>query len=125
MSLSVLIADGNKDHAESLALLVTAWGYDVYVCLEPEAALDFYCKFWPDVMLLDIGFPRRSDGLALVTEAKKLIRTKITTFIAITGHSDDQTRAMAKEAGFYLYLVKPVDLDQLQAILEVLHKEIE
>ena len=57
--LSVAIADDNRDNAESLATLVTLWGHDAYVYIESDSVMEFYAKFWPDVLLLDIGFPSR------------------------------------------------------------------
>ncbi|MFT3883611.1 MAG: hypothetical protein QM703_28680 [Gemmatales bacterium] len=70
MPLSILIADDSADHAESLANLVTIWGHDAFVCLDPNVALAYYEKFWPDIMLLDIGFSLRSDGLAVARKAR-------------------------------------------------------
>ncbi len=113
-----------RDHAESLANLVTLWGHDAYVYLEPDTALEFYQKFWPDVMLLDIGFPLRSDGLALARKARQLTNAKVSTIIAITGFDDEETKSQAKEAGFDHFFVKPIDLDRLQALLGALHKQV-
>jgi DNA-binding response OmpR family regulator len=122
--LSVAIADDNRDHAESLASLVTLWGHDAYVYLEPDTVMEFYQKFWPDVMLLDIGFPLRSDGLAVARKARQLTQTKVSTIIAITGFDDEETKLQAKEAGFDHFFVKPIDLDRLQTLLSTLHKQI-
>ncbi|MFT3881617.1 MAG: response regulator [Gemmatales bacterium] len=122
MPLSILIADNNVDHAQSLADVVTLWGHDAFVCFDPSIALDYYEKFWPDVMLLDIGFPLRSDGLAVARKARGLTIEKVSTIIAITGHSDDETRTQAKEAGFDYYFVKPIDLTKLEVLLIKLNK---
>jgi len=121
--LSVVIADDNRDHAESLAYVITLWGHDTYVCLEPDVALGYYTKFWPDVFLLDIGFPLRSDGLKVAREAKKLAKKKDSLIIAITGFSDEETQAQAKEAGFDHYLVKPIDLEKLHGLFRELHQQ--
>lgn len=121
--LSILIADDNVDHAHSLAHVLSLWGHDTFVCVDPSVALGYYEKFWPDVMLLDIGFPLRSDGLTVAREARKLTRSKISTIIAVTGFSDDETQSQAKEAGFDHYFVKPIDLDKLQSLLAQIHQE--
>lgn len=122
--LIVAIADDNRDNAESLATLVTLWGHDVYVYMESESVLEFYAKFWPDVLLLDIGFPTRNEGLAVAKKIRQMNKTKVPTIIAITGYSDNQTQVLAKEAGFDHYFVKPIDLDKLKTLLEQLHREI-
>jgi DNA-binding response OmpR family regulator len=116
--LSILIADDNRDQAESLADVVTLWGHDAYVCLDTQVAFGYYYKFWPDVMLLDIGFPLRSDGLGLASQIKKLSKTKETTVIAITGFDDDETRELAMQSGFDHYFIKPMNLETLKNLLE-------
>ncbi len=122
--LSIVIADDNRDHAESLADVITLWGHHAFVCLDPAVALGYYEKFWPDVMLLDIGFPLRSDGLAVARAARKLTRAKVSTIIAITGFDDEETQHQAMDAGFDHYLVKPIDLDRLQKLLTEIHRAI-
>ena len=68
----------------------------------------------PDVILLDIGLPAM-DGYQLAG----VIRTRgiATRIVALTGYGqpDDVKRALA--AGIDAHLVKPVDLDALQAAL--------
>ena len=122
--LRVAIADDNRDSAESLATLVTLWGHDAYVYLESESVLEFYVKFWPNVLLLDIGFPTRLEGLAVAKKVRQMNKTKVSTIIAITGYSDNQTKVLAKEAGFDHYFVKPIDLDKLKTLLEQLHRNL-
>jgi len=38
--------------------------------------------------------------------------------VAMTGYGREEDRSMAKTAGFDMHLVKPADLDELQALLE-------
>lgn len=116
-SLSIIIADDNRDNAESIATLLQLWGHTTHVCRDPLAALGHYMKIMPDVMLLDIGFPLRSDGLKVARQAKQLDSQKSAIIIAVTGHSDDETRDLAKDAGFDHYFVKPVDLERLKQLL--------
>ena len=121
--LGVVVADDNKDHAESLASVITLWGHDAYVCLKPQRVLEDCLKYWPDVLLLDIGFPLRSDGLGVAKVVKKHSGTKKTIVVAISGFSDDVTIQQAMEAGFDHYFVKPVDLDKLSSLLKCLHQK--
>lgn len=123
--LSIVVADDNSDAAHSMADVLTLWGHDAFVCLDPQIALGYYTKFWPDVMLLDIGFPLRIDGLNVAREVKKLAKTKDTVLIAVTGFNDDETKQLAHEAGFDHYLVKPIDLQRLEMLLtEIVHQQV-
>jgi CheY-like chemotaxis protein len=38
--------------------------------------------------------------------------------VAVTGYGHDEDRRRALEAGFDAHLVKPVDLDELRAVIE-------
>lgn len=115
--LSVVIADDCKDNATSLAELVTLWGHDANVCLQPELAVEYCLKFWPDVLLLDIGFPLRTDGLRVAREVRKLPRARNALIVAITGFGDEEVEIQAKEAGFDYYMLKPVDLSKLEYLI--------
>ena len=65
--------------------------------------------------LLDIGLPVM-DGYELARRLRSQLGT--VRLIAITGYGQPDDRARAKEAGFDAHLVKPVDLDELQAALD-------
>ena len=47
------------------------------------------------------------------------------TLVALSGYSGGEYRARAREAGFDAYLVKPVELDELRAVLGSLARERE
>lgn len=121
--LGVVVADDNRDHAESLASVITFWGHDSYVCLRPEKVLEDCLKYWPDLLLLDIGFPRRRDGLGVAKVVKRHSGTKQIVVAAISGFGDHITINEALDAGFDHYFVKPVDLDTLSSLLRCLHQK--
>jgi len=116
--LCTVIADDNQDQAESLAQLIIMWGHDAHVCLAPQETLDCCQRLLPDVVLLDIGFPLRTDGLRLARQIRELFGERPVTIIATTGFEDDETIEQAKEAGYDHFLIKPIDLKQLQELLK-------
>ena len=122
-ALSIVIADDNHDAAESMALVLTLWGHDVNVCQYAEKTIDCCIKHWPDVILLDIGFPTKKDGLGIARELRKWPRLRDAAIIAVTGYGDQETRDLAMEADFDHYMVKPVDLDELKQILALIKPE--
>jgi PleD family two-component response regulator len=66
--LRVLVADDNRDAADSMSLLVKMWGHEVRQTYDGAAALEIAAAYRPDVLLLDISMPNM-DGCQL---AKRL-----------------------------------------------------
>jgi CheY-like chemotaxis protein len=69
-----------------------------------------------DVLLLDIGLPGM-DGYEVAKRLRQEARFKDTLMIAISGYGRDHDRQLSREAGFDDHLVKPVDLEKLNALL--------
>jgi CheY-like chemotaxis protein len=111
----VLIVDDNEDAAESLNILLESFELDVRVAHSGPEALAIFAAFQPAFVLLDIGMPGM-DGY----EVARAIRSGVgpqPVIVAVTGWGQEADRQRAREAGFDHHLVKPVDLDELQAII--------
>jgi PAS domain S-box-containing protein len=108
----VLIADDNHDAAESLALLLTMHGYDVFVATDGMQALDTVMSFEPDVVLLDIGMPRMN-GYDVARELRARSKGPDLRLIALTGWGQSDDRQRAFDAGFDAHLTKPPDIESL------------
>jgi hypothetical protein len=54
----ILIADDNRDAADSLAFVLRRVGHEVRTAYDGEEALDMASSFRPELALLDIGMPR-------------------------------------------------------------------
>ncbi len=70
----------------------------------------------PDVVLLDIGLPGM-DGYEVARRLRQAEATRNLLLVAVTGYGQDDDRRKSSAAGFNHHLVKPLDLDQLEAIL--------
>ena len=112
----VLVVDDNQDGAEMLAELLVGRGYDTRVAHDAPAALDVAAEFAPDVALLDIGLPAM-DGYELAARLRELPGLSRLRLIAVTGYGRKEDRRRTQEAGFHLHLVKPIDMDALEATL--------
>jgi DNA-binding response OmpR family regulator len=113
--LAVLVVDDNRDAAESLALVIRHASYKVQTAYSAgEAATHMQAGFSPDAILMDIGLPDL-DGFAV---GKELCRglPKRPLLAAVTGHSDLDRRA--REEGFQVCFVKPVDPGLILSLLE-------
>ena len=114
--VSIMVVDDNVDAASTLAMLLEASGHRVMVEHEPLHALERARKEQPRVCLLDIGLPGM-DGYELARHLRAQPETSRALLVAITGYGQDSDRLLATEAGFDRHLVKPIDLDTLQAAL--------
>jgi PAS domain S-box-containing protein len=116
-SLLILIVDDNADAASLMAMLLEASGHELVVEHSPHRALELARKVSPDVCLLDIGLPEM-DGNELAQRLRAAPETANSVLIAITGYGQDEDRKQTRAAGFNHHLVKPVDLQQLNSLLE-------
>lgn len=53
MPLRILIADDNRDNADSLAMLARVWGHEVGVAYDGASALVAATEFRPGVMIVE------------------------------------------------------------------------
>lgn len=112
----VLIADDNRDAADSLAELMRDMGADVFLAYDGEQAVEMARAFRPDVALLDIGMPKL-DGYQAAQRIRSDAGDRPPKLIALTGWSQDEDRRRARDAGFDEHLVKPAELDKLRRLL--------
>ena len=108
MARKVLIADDNRDAADSLAALLQLDGHETRLSFDGEGALTMYEQFEPDVCLLDIGMPGRN-GYEVARRIRQMPGGRRPVLIAITGWGQESDRHLAMEAGFDHHLTKPVD----------------
>jgi PAS domain S-box-containing protein len=113
----VLIADDNKDAADSLAMLLEIDGHEVRVAHGGHAALALAQAFRPEIALLDIGMPALS-GYEVAIALRKEPWGKAMQLIALTGWGQESDRRRSKAAGFDRHLTKPIDMDALWAVLK-------
>ena len=115
-ALRVLVADDNKDAADTLAALLEVMGHNVRYVHDGEAAVQMATEFDPQLVLLDIGMPRLN-GYEACRQIRALPRGSAMTLVAITGWGQPEDRRQSREAGFDQHLVKPVEPDVLAQLL--------
>jgi PAS domain S-box-containing protein len=116
-ALRILVVDDNEDAADTLAMLLEAAGDEVFVENGSRRALERARETMPQVCLLDLGLPEM-DGAELARRLRAAPETAHALLVAVTGYGQESDRARTGEAGFDHHLVKPIDLDRLQRILE-------
>ncbi|HEY8049112.1 MAG TPA: response regulator, partial [Ramlibacter sp.] len=116
----VLVVDDNEDAADTCATLLQMTGYDVRVAYTPDAALQMFGLFQPDVAILDIGLPGMS-GYELARQMRK--RGYEGKLAALTGYGQATDMAASKAAGFDAHLTKPVAPGELMDLVAKLVAE--
>jgi CheY-like chemotaxis protein len=119
--LKVLVADDNRDAADTLAALLGLWGYEVRVAYEGAEAFRAALADVPDCLISDISMPGL-DGYALARRVRAEPRLARVRLIALSGFSDDAHARAAHEAGFEYRLVKPANPSDLLEVLQMIEQ---
>ena len=112
----VLVVDDNEDGAEMLAEVLASRGHITRVAHDAPSALKVAAEFSPGVALLDLGLPVM-DGFELAARLRALPGLADIRLVAITGYGQRSDFRRSREAGFHDHLVKPVDIDAIEATL--------
>ena len=118
VSRRVLIADDNRDGAETLGTLFRMDGHEVLIVHDGRKAVEAFATFRPEVALLDIGMPH-INGYEVARLMRHELRDRAVVLVAITGWGKDSDKARALAAGFDHHFTKPVDAEVLMRILRV------
>ncbi len=114
--LLVLIADDNRDSADSLGMLLELSGHEVVLAHDGLAALAIAADRKPDAALLDIGMPGM-DGFQVAAGIRREPWGVDMLLIAITGWGQQDAKRLARSAGFDHHLTKPMDTAVLESLL--------
>ncbi len=112
----ILVADDNRDAADSLAMVLRLGGHEVHAVHDGQEAVDAAAWFRPDLALLDIGMPKLN-GLEACRHIREQPWSKNVILVAITGWGQEEDKRRATEAGFDHHLTKPVDPAALMKLL--------
>ena len=112
----VLIVDDNRDAADSLGALLQVLGAEVRVVHSGPSALETLELFKPEIAFLDIGMPEM-DGYEVARRIRGRDEWRALRLVALTGWGQERDRRLSKAAGFDDHLVKPADINSLQAVL--------
>lgn len=113
----VLIVDDYPDALDIWAIYLKAIGYRVSTAADGASAIAKAEQLVPDLIVLDLELPGVSGF-----EAARRLRHNATTqdipLIAATGYSHKRQLSVARECGFDVVIVKPIEPDQLLEVME-------
>ncbi|MDR3401879.1 MAG: response regulator [Chthoniobacter sp.] len=118
--MRILIADDDKELAQTLADCVTACGHDVVGTVTGGglAVIQAFARCQADAVLLDIMMPRYN-GL---TVCHALLSRKPDAKIIFVSGSADKTDPFVTNCGAAAYLEKPVSLAELRDTLDAVQQ---
>jgi CheY-like chemotaxis protein len=117
MAHRVLLVDDSPDSSEPLSLLLQTRGHETRIATDGEGALVAADEFRPACVLLDLGLPRM-DGYEVARRLRARPYGGELILIALTGWAGKEVRSRAADAGFDYHLVKPVNWEELEKIVE-------
>ena len=122
-ALRILIVDDHEDSAEMLSMLLSGKGHATRVALDGASALALAAAFQPHVGLLDLSLPGMS-GYQLAERLRAMPGLTGIRLVAVTGHGSEAHRAKARAHGFREHLLKPVDLQIMEKVLDTVRQSL-
>ncbi len=111
----ILIVDDDPSIRRTLQAHFAELGFEVLDASSAEAALNGLSSFDPDVVLTDIQLTGMT-GLDLLARTRE--RMPGVDVIVFTGYAGVQGAIDAIKGGAYDYLSKPLDLDQVEEVVQ-------
>ncbi len=116
----ILVVDDDDAIRETIANNLAAWSYTVASATSAPAALAMIHDFDPGLVITDVRMPGMS-GLELLSSIRRLAPD--VDVVVITAFEDMATAVAAMKAGAFEYLVKPLDLDRIEIVVERCFKD--
>jgi PAS domain S-box-containing protein len=116
--MKILAIDDEADSLEILTTILNTYGADISGVTSAREALLLLDRLKPDLLISDIGMPEM-DGLTLIREIRTLPpeRGGNINAIALTAYASQSDRERVLAAGYQEYLSKPINLEQLLAVV--------
>lgn len=114
-ALRILIADDDTDTRSILVDYLAHCGYEVWAAGDGEQALALAQTQAVDIVLLDVVMPGLS-GVELMPRLRALLPEVV--IILLTAYGTIPQAVEAMRLGVFDYLEKPVELQQIRAVIE-------
>lgn len=118
--ITLLYAEDDLEVQEQMVEYFETFFKKIYVVSQGEEALDFYKKYKPELMIVDIFMPYL-DGLTLAELIRKDdYKTKI---VVLSAHSQSELILKAINININHYLIKPVTLQKMKDMMDKISEE--
>jgi PAS domain S-box-containing protein len=121
--IKILAVDDSSDTRELLSVVLEDCGATVTTASSVREALEVFNVWIPDILVCDIGMPEL-DGYAFIKAIRTLPREqgRDTPAIALTGYARVEDRSRALQAGYQMFVPKPIEATELCSIVATLTK---
>lgn len=117
----ILHIEDNFDNRLLVRRLLHSAAYNVIEAENARQAISALCKYYPDLILMDINIPG-VDGYTLTAKLKSIPSVKRIPIVAITANAMRGDREKSLLAGCDGYVEKPIDIDNfLNQVAEFIH----
>ena len=114
---NVLVVEDDENTVFLLKTLLGSKGYEVLHAWDGREAVEIAETEELDLVLLDLQLPRLS-GLGVIHQLREKLRFESLPIVIMTGYEPERYRGTAIEAGCDDFLLKPIDFDRLDVILD-------
>jgi len=114
--LRVVVADDNRDAADSLALVLAIRGHEVRTARDGREAVQAVAEFQPHLALIDLGMPG-INGYEAAESIRREPWGRRVKLVAVTGWGRPADRRRYQAAGFDAHAVKPLEQRVLAELL--------
>ncbi|MCC6545624.1 sigma-54-dependent Fis family transcriptional regulator [Candidatus Sumerlaeota bacterium] len=115
MPRQIMVVDDEKNTREGLKWALESTGAEVFLAENGEQALVKLGNLPVDLVISDLKMPKM-DGMELLTHVHEEFPE--TDFVMLTGHGTVETAVDAMKKGAFDYLIKPVNIDELQVLVD-------
>jgi len=112
----IMVVDDNRDAADMLAAMLGLAGHAVVTTYNGLEVMAQASLFRPEIILLDLGLPGLS-GYEVAQALRGSAEFGRVTLIALTGYGQEEDRRQSRAHGFDHHLVKPVDFESLNRLI--------
>jgi PAS domain S-box-containing protein len=120
--IRVLVLEDSEDSREMFGIILRSRECEVRLAANAEDAWRIAEKFYPDVVISDIGLPG-IDGYEFIRRLRTISGFEAVPVIALSGYAAEKDRLRATQAGFNLHLAKPIEPDLIiESIYSVLSR---
>jgi two-component system, NtrC family, response regulator HydG len=113
--IQVLVIDNDAAHAEAMADSLRSIGFACTVATGGREALEQLERGTYEIVISDLKMPDVG-GLEVLAKCKEL--QPDAEVVLVTGHGTIESAVEAMQRGAFNYLLKPLDLKQLRAVVE-------
>jgi CheY-like chemotaxis protein len=112
----VMVVEDFEDNRFMMRRLLEMSGYRVLEAINGEEAVELAHRERPQLILMDLSLPQL-DGLAATRRIRQHAELRDVPIVAVSAHDTADFHADALAAGCNDYVTKPIDFDQLEALL--------